>query len=353
MPSPLQAFNRKYHFLFRWEEDLYPRADTVQVSTRNAYCIAQAKEAATVGLARYTTQQRVLIRSIAAGVALHLSGGFSKLLGISSDLDLGISDEAVGELKDTFFALYQNARVAEQVARGFWGEIEAVWSYTQANKEVAKIEGIDNPSFMQKSFGPYKDGWAALTGALNKLPNFGKLGLTVCTMRTVRSHEETDALARLPIGARLVLGCKAMGGGQRHVTSTALTMSKWTLPSTVESSGGVICYFGVSGVFINWLGEYTMAMDGGEVLYPFGTVMQLSAKIPKGYADALPVFVLEEVPSFQPSDFGEHAYFDDFKFKQITDVGEIEAARAEARSHDLLDLGSFSDGPLAPQFFNH
>ena len=345
-----------YHFLFRWEEDVYPRADTLARTVSNARDIALKRNAAPVALQRYTPAQAALIRTIAAGVALHLSGAFSRLLRISSDDDVTIDEHEVAALKEIFFKLYADAKLAEQVARAVGlrkHEIEAVWSYTQANKEVAQIEGIDNPSFMQKTFGPYKDGWAALTGAMNKLPDFRKLGLTVCTMRTVRSSKETTALSRLPIGARLVLGCNPMKGGQRHVTSTALTMSKWTLPSTVKESGGVICYFGVSGVFINWLGEYTLAMDGGEVLYPFGTIMQLSSKQARGYDDGSPLFVLEEVPSFEPSNMNTTPYYDDFSFTQITSADPITAARSAARSYDMLDLGVFDDGPLAPQFFDH
>lgn len=355
MASPFAEFNRRYHFLFRWEEDVSPRRDNVAVTVRDAIDIALGAGRMAPAFARYTEAQRKLIRAVAAGVALHYSGVFAEQLGVSG-ADMAVGGTIVDALMKQYTGLHQDRKEGEKVARACGlrkNEIEAVWSYTQANKAVESLgEGRSNPSYMLKPFGSFKDGWGALTSALCKLPSFGRLGMTVSTFRTVRDAKEIAALKALPIGSRLVLGCTPMSGGQRHVTSTAITMSKWTIPSTVLASGGVLCYFGVSGVFINWLGQYGLGMDGGETLYPPGTVMQLSAKATsEGYQGKVPIFVLEEIPTFDAPDLGSAEYFDDFTFRRIVDPAAITTARASARVADILDFEGDHDGPLVADFY--
>jgi hypothetical protein len=352
--SPFAAFNRRYHFLFRWDEDVCPRRDNIQATLADAIGVACAAGRMTDALCRRSVAEQTLIRTIAAGVALHYSGVFSKKLGISEQ-DFALDGPVADRLMKMFTLVQQGPHLRENVARSLGlrkNEIEAVWSYTQAHKELESFgAGKQNPSYMKKAFGSFASGWEALASALCKLPSFGRLGMTVSTFRTVRDAKEIDSLKALPIGSRLVLGCMPMGGGQRHVTSTAITMSKWTLPSTVMESGGVLCYFGASAVFINWLGQYQMWMDGGESLYPPGTIMQLSAKVRDGYGGKLPVFLLEEIPTFGEADLRSAQYFDDYTFKRIHDPAVITAARKSAQVSSLLDLERFHDGELAQAFF--
>jgi len=354
MPSPFARFNRQYHFLFRWDEDVCPRRDNLDATVRDAVDIALAFARVRPALARYSGAERELIRSIAAGIALHGSGVFAERLAIST-ADLTIPGTIADRLMTRYTSLHQDRTKGEVVARALGlrkNEIEAVWAYTQANKEVEDLSGQVNPAFMMTAFGSFTNGWQALTSALSKLPSFGRLGMTVSTFRTVRNRDEIERLKALPIGSRLVLGCTPMKGGQRHVTSSAITMSKWTLPATVLQSGGVLSYFGVSGVFINWLGQYGLGMDGGETLYSPGTIMQLSAKVQRdGYDGKVPIFLLEEIPMFHEADVGSRTeYYDDYSFRRIKDPREITAARASARFFDLLDLESQHDGPLTPKF---
>ena len=355
MPSPFARFNRRYHFLFRWEEDVAPRRDSLHDTLRDAIRIATRPGEFTDALSRFSLAEQMLIHTIAAGIALHLSGVFAEKLGIS-DRDVDLPGPLVDRLMKQYAAVQQNRDLGESMARSLGlrkNEIEAVWSYTQANKEVQEIGGGQiNPSYMKKAFGSHGSGWDALTVALAKLPSFRRLGMTVPTFRTVRDAKEIQTLKALPIGSRLVLGCLPMKGGQRHITSTAITMSKWTLPAAVKESGGVLCYFGASAVFVNWLGQYQMWMDGGESLYRPGTIMQLSSRVgDDGYDGKLPIFLLEEIPTFDAKDLASTPYFDDYTFKQIKDPGVILAARKSAQDTRLLDLERFHDGELTEKFF--
>jgi hypothetical protein len=353
VPSPFAAFNTRYNHLFRWDDDVFPRRENLAATVRDATNIALAQGSAVAVLERYTRAQRCLIRTIAAGVALHGSGAFALELGVCSSAEIVLTER--DKVLSTFTKIYQDRALGEKLARALGlskNEIEAVWSYTQANKEIASKGGWVNPSYMNKPFGSFKDGWEALTSALFKLPSFGSLGMTVTTCRTVRDAKELESIHRLPSGARLVLGCTPMKGGQRHVSSTAITMSKWTLPGAVKDSGGVLCYFGVSGVFINWLGQYSMGTDGEETLYPPETIMQVSGRMAKGFAGEFDIVILEEIPSFADSDLQSAAYFDDHTFARITDPRIINAARSSSRTTDLLALESFHEGNLEPGFFD-
>lgn len=361
MPSPFRNFNRLYHHLYRWDEDVCPRRSNVVMTTQDAADVARGASRVKAALERYKPAEQELIMTIAAGIALHCSGAFAKVLGLCDTPDLTISESGVEKLLGQYTYLYNNKKEAERVARALGlrkSEIEAVWAYTNANKEVDTFSsdqgGVskENPAYMKKPYGGFKDGWAALASALARLPNFGRLGLTVCTFRTVRQGSEIGALSNLPIGSRLVMGCVPMKGGQRHVASTAITMSKWTIPSTVHSAGGLLCYFGVSGVFINWLGVYSLGIDGGESLYPPGTIMQLSAKArgAEAFDGTDPIFVLEEVPTFSDDDLKHYKFYDDFTFQRITDASLITQAR-QSSMPALIDWEDQHDGKLHEAFY--
>jgi hypothetical protein len=362
MPSPFRNFNRFYHHLYRWDEDVCPRRENVVMTTQDAADIARGASRVKAALGRYKPAERELIMTIAAGIALHCSGAFARELGVCGTLDLTVSDGGVEKLLRQYTYLQNNKEEAERVARALGlrkSEIEAVWAYTNANKEVdtfasdLNVVAKENPAYMKRPYGGFKDGWAALTSALTRLPNFGRLGLTVCTFRTVRQRSEIAALSKLPLGSRLVMGCLPMKGGQRHVSSTAITMSKWTLPSAVRDAGGLLCYFGVSGVFINWLGVYSMGIDGGESLYLPGTIMQLSARArgAESFDGTEPIFVLEEVPAFSENDLKHYKFYDDFTFQQITDASLITQAR-QSSTPALFDWEDEHDGKLHKSFYD-
>lgn len=356
MPSPFKKFNRKYHALFR--SDFCPLRDNIRATLDDAVDIATRPGKFTDALSSHSLGEQMLIHTVAAGVALHLSGVFAEKLGIS-DADHDLPDATIDRLMRLYSAAHRDRHLGEAMARSLGlkkNEIEAVWSYTQANKEVEDLGGGKvNPSYMKKAFGSFDSGWKALSVALAKLPSFGRLGMRVPTFRTVRNADETGMLQKLPRGSRLVLGFAPMKGGQRHVTSTAVTMSKWTLPSAVKESGGVLCYVGTSAVFINWLGQYGLGMDGGESLYPPGTIMEVVAELNNlGYAHKdgnLPIFLLREITAFAESDLSAAAYYDDHTFAPIKDASLITAARKSSQDTRWIDFERFHDGALAEAFY--
>jgi hypothetical protein len=361
MPSPFQKFNHFYHHLYRWDEDVCPRRSNVMMTTLDAVDVALEASRVKAALARYEPAAQELIMTISAGIALHCSGAFAKKLGLSKTLDLSIDESCVEKLLRQYTYLHNEKKEAERIARALGlrkSEIEAIWAYTNANKEVDQFSSDggaskENPAYMKKPYGSFKDGWAALTSALGRLPNFGRLGLTVCTFRTVRQGSEIAMLSKMPTGSRLVMGCLPMKGGQRHVSSTAITMSKWTIPETVHAAGGLLCYFGTSGVFINWLGVYSMGTDGGESLYPPGTIMQLSAKArgTEAFGGVDPIFVLEEVPTFSAGDLEHYKFYDDFTFQRINDASLITHAR-QSSMPAIFDWEDEHDGKLHESFYD-
>src|SRR5581483_6417489 len=92
-------------------------------------------------LARYSEAHQKLLRAVAAGVALHYSGVFAQQLGIS-DADMPVGGTVVEGLMRQYMGLHQDRKEGEKVARACGlrkNEIEAVWSYTQANKAVETL----------------------------------------------------------------------------------------------------------------------------------------------------------------------------------------------------------------------
>ncbi|MES2673642.1 MAG: hypothetical protein V4660_05350 [Pseudomonadota bacterium] len=346
MKNPFFYFNKNFHFLFRWNDYSIDRDRDLSETIGLSLKISHGGYNLVAAFAGRSSTQIELIRCISSGVTLHLTGIFSKLLGYSTSLE-GVADEQ--RLLKTFNKMCTD-RIKIRCIRELGltpHEVKSVEAYTNANKSIERFDdGTDNPYCMTKVFGPYRTGWAALSGALQKIPNFGQLGLTVTTMRTVRNKEEIDHLNKMPLGSRFVTGASIMEGGQRHFTSTAITMSKWTHPDTVRTTGGVICYFGVSGVFINWLGVQSMAVDGGEVLYPPGTIMQLSAVLTdhSGYWNGRtfePIFLMEEIPDFERDDVTRSNYYNDLTFATLT-ADDILAARLMAgpkvKTADILGI---------------
>lgn len=351
MPHPLSRFDDEYCFLFRW--DRYPKEHQRRSMKAHAFLDAAriALETANAWAPMQTFRQERgahaadVLKTITAGAALHLSGHSSSLT--QGTPDLNVSDSNIASLKSTFNALWdhpeEGPRTDSHPTANAFGlslvEQQAVAAYSSPHKNNPMLdEHLVNHYYMGKAYGGFANGWDALTSALNKLPSFGDLGLTMATFRVTRDDTETSSLANMRIGDRLVLGLAEMGMKQRHVASTSITYSVHLSPQKVADAGGMLAFFGASGVFINWLGVMSMSTDGGEVLYRPGTIMQLSAVVPGGYAGKYPIFVLEEIPSFSESDLTRTRYFDDFTFQRVRNGRLISDVRVAGQQTDILGL---------------
>lgn len=354
---PLKKFEDGISSLFRWSpmgehgHSMYTR-DIVQI----LLAIAAESGAAKDGIAALRKQRGktadadvVLVKAIAAALALHKCGY------VLPDGDPVIALPGSTRLK--LEELVEEARSNHEELAAAYGltshEIGAVAAYTSPNKDkptltYARSHKDDivtepNPYYMGKAYGPYKDGWAALGGALRKMPTLGDLGFTVHTFRVTRDDVETLCVERLEEDARVVLGFKRMKLGQHHFASTSLTYSVHLTSDRVERANGMLALVGTSGVFINWLGVMSLAVDGCEVLYPPGTVMAKWATITaNGYQSRsgliYRVHVFQEkTPS--SSDMAAFRYVEDSSYGPVhaTDYQAIADLRL-TRFANLIEL---------------
>ena len=176
----------------------------------------------------------------------------------------------------------------------------AVIAYTFPSKTEQTVNGSPNPWYMgdhPTNWGIYKNGWVALQQALEKLPNLGDLGLEVTTYRASRQKQEIDRLLKLDLGTNIYHGAQQMLQGQRHYVSTALSTAQ-SHGDRAVNTGGIIAYTGTSGVLINPFGGQEFSTDGGEILYPPGTLTRLEQVTEDGYSDrngTVPVIHLREI----------------------------------------------------------
>lgn len=332
---PLKKFEDGISSFFRWApmgeqgHSMYTR-DVVQI----LLAIATESGVAKDGMAALRKQRGktadadvVLVKAIAAVLALHKCGY------VLPDGDPVV--DLSGSTKLKLEALVEEARSAQEDLAAAYGltrhEINAVAAYTSPNKDKPTLTYVKdhkdglvtepNPYYMGKAYGPYKDGWEALGGALRKMPTLGDLGFTVHTFRVTRDGMETVCIERLEEDARVVLGFKRMKMGQHHFASTSLTYSVHLTAASVERANGMLALVGSSGVFINWMGAMSFATDGCEVLYPPGTVMAKWATITaNGYQSKsgliYRVHVFQEkTPS--PSDMAAFRYVEDSSYGPV------------------------------------
>ncbi|MEM8995435.1 MAG: hypothetical protein AAGF23_11670 [Acidobacteriota bacterium] len=160
-------------------------------------------------------------------------------------------------------------------------ELRALEAYSGPNKqeefleyaeEPGKMVRVPNEHYMGQPFGPHKDGWEALGSAMEKVPNLGQLGLNMTTYRVPRDSTEFQAYQYLPEDSRILHGANAMDSGQKHFMSTSATYSVHLSDRKVAKSEGVTAITGESGVYMNPFGVMSTHTDGGEVLYPPGTM---------------------------------------------------------------------------------
>jgi len=292
--------------------------------------VLEDTEAAQLVMAEYRKNSEhpesdtVLFKSILATLELHRAGATSR--GERS----GDEDQLLAYVN----AAYDEDQVAKMVEDYGLTEQEhrAVVAYSYPNKSKLFVGDKWNLHYMGSSrgnWGPYGDGWKALSAALKKLPSLGRLQLELTTYRASRNSAESDALAQLPLGSQIVHGKHILSQGQQHVTSTALTFNYFNNPSRVEKAKGLMAVHGSSGVLINPFGGQGF-VDGAEVLYPPNVITTLRAKLQGAYQRpgfSAPVYHLHET---KPDP--QRAIVDDFKFQQVAN----EYAEGYARQSETL-----------------
>ena len=126
------------------------------------------------------------------------------------------------------------------------------------------------------TWGPYGNGWTALTSALEKLPSFGSLNLDLPLFRVERKESKLFETLRkydfMNQTVYIIHGIKKMAFGQKHLLSTSLMVSSH---STLSESyrRGFYCYKSHTARYMNNFSAQGM-LDGGEALLLPGIVTE-------------------------------------------------------------------------------
>lgn len=252
----------------------------------------------------------ILMKSILAALEIHSSGATHENDYSEQELELQqIATAPYGEeVRDQLLNDYGLNKY----------ERRSIVAYSFPHKGDMLVGGKWNQYYMGYSpnnWGEtYKDGWAALLGAFQKLPSLGELGLKATVYRASRNDTETSALDKLAPGTEIEHGKQVMNQGQNHFTSTSLTYSVHNHASRVSEAGGMMALHSTSGVYINPFGGFGF-LDGGEVLMPPGARTTYTGKRQRGYRSEdteAPIYHLDERVPVKP--YNESV--DDFEFQK-------------------------------------
>jgi hypothetical protein len=247
----------------------------------------------------------------------------------------GLNDGLYSVEQEEIDAIYAvvispNMEALKGIARGAFtdaelNDFEDVFGMTP--DEMEAIEIYTHPSTnarMEASFGSAEAGWVILTRAISKLPSTGQLGIEHAGFRVSRYGERTS-LNEVQLGTQIIHGNRTMAQGQRHFMSTSSSYSVHTNPRQVAEAGGFFAIRGTSGRFINLFGAFGN-LDGGEVLYPPGT---LSTYI--GVANPGATIPVMELTEADPRDRLDETVLDDFDYTPV-DNPILEQERILAES---------------------
>jgi len=254
----------------------------------------------------------LMLKSIVATALLHQSGAIARKTGFTQGDSASTEDK---DREDALLTVAGQAKDAKQQLTEAYGldkhEVRAIEAYSDANKDQRTLGRKRNPHYMGRDeerpdrWGRHGNGWQALASAMKKVPSLGDLGVELTTYRAPRARpedplvqvhdSEMEEIAHLAPETNVVHGATAMSQGQGHYLSTAISYnSHW---HRAEQVGGLVAMTGRSGVFINPLGVQG-AIDGGEILYPPGTITAYEGMNPTGYRrgrGAMPVAHFREV----------------------------------------------------------
>jgi len=141
----------------------------------------------------------------------------------------------------------------------------------------------DQPNYkyyMGKSltWGPYENGWTALTSAMKKLPSFGSLNLDLPLFRVERKEsklfETLRKFAFMNKTVYIIHGIKTMQFGQKHLLSTSLMVSSHSAKNE-SYRRGFYCYKSHTARYMNNFSAQGM-LDGGEALLLPGIVTEFT-----------------------------------------------------------------------------
>ncbi|NTX02417.1 hypothetical protein [Myxococcus sp. CA040A] len=169
----------------------------------------------------------------------------------------------------------------------------------------------------------------ALTEAMRALPSMRDLGLQLPVFRVIgcaEGEKQASQISHLKEGTVIIHGARPMKNKSNHFMSTSITPNLKGFSVNLPMAGEVLAIYGSSGRYIQWLGRHGFSMDGGEVLYPPGTVTRFLgqvAAITVGERENVPVYMLVEC---DPSEVtSKTTVVDDFKFGEPP--GSLDLAR--------------------------
>lgn len=190
-----------------------------------------------------------------------------------------------------------------------------------------------------------------LTEAMRVLPSLLDLGLRLTVFRVIGCASDEDKasqVAHLKEGTVIIHGARPMKNKSHHFMSTSITPNVKGFSANLSKAGEVLAIYGSSGRYIQWLGRHSFSMDGGEVLYPPGTVTRFLgrvARITVGERENVPVYMLVECDPSVVS--GSAPVVDDFKFGDppgALDLGKLrEKYATEGR---VVESDDFSEREL-------